>query len=46
MSEDANVATQFLPGYSVLFDKGFDVQDLFLDVRDKLQHKKLHLESK
>ena len=33
VTEDTNIATQFTPGYSVLFDfyfKGFNVQDLFL----------------
>ena len=30
ITEDTNIGTQFTTGYSVLFDKGFNVQDLFL----------------
>ena len=29
INEDTSIAAQFTPGYSVLFGKGFDVQDLF-----------------
>lgn len=30
ITEDTNVAAKFTPGFTVLFDKGFNVQDLFL----------------
>ena len=30
ITENTNIADQFKPGYSVLFDKGSNVQDLFL----------------
>ena len=30
MTVDTNIASQFTPDYSVLFDKGFNVQDLVL----------------
>ena len=30
ITEDTNIAAQFTPSYSVLFDKGFNAQDLFL----------------
>ena len=33
ITEDTNIAAQFTPGYSVLFDKGFNVQDLFLQYK-------------
>ena len=33
LTEDTNIVAQFTPGYSVLFDKGFNVQDLFLQYK-------------
>ena len=30
ITEDTNIASKFTPGFIVLFDKGFNVQDLFL----------------
>ena len=30
ITEDTNIAAKFTPGFMVLFDKGFNVQDLFL----------------
>ena len=33
ITADTNIAAQFTPGYSVLFDKGFNVQDLFLQYK-------------
>ena len=30
ITEDSNVVSKFTPGFMVLFDKGFNVQDLFL----------------
>ena len=30
ITEDTNIANKFTPGFMVLFDKGFNVQDLFL----------------
>ena len=33
VTEDTNIAAQFTPGYSLLFDKGFNVQDLFLQYK-------------
>ena len=29
ITEDTNIGAQFTTGYSVLFDKGFNVQDFF-----------------
>ena len=31
--EDTNIAAEFTSGYSVLFDKGFNVQDLFVQYK-------------
>ena len=33
ITKDTNIAARFTPGYSVLFDKGFTVQDLFLQYK-------------
>ena len=33
LTEDTNIVAQFTPGYYVLFDKGFNVQDLFLQYK-------------
>ena len=33
ITEDTNIAVRFTPGYSVLFDKGLNVQDLFLQYK-------------
>ena len=30
ITEDTNVASKFTPGFTAMFDKGFNVQDLFL----------------
>ena len=30
ITEDTNISAKFTPGFMVLFDKGFNVQDLFL----------------
>ena len=33
IAEDTNIAARFTPGYSVLFDKGFNAQDFFLQYK-------------
>ena len=33
ITEDTNIAARFTPGYSVLYDKGFNVHDLFLQYK-------------
>ena len=33
IAEDTNIVAQFTPGYSVLFDKGFNAQDFFLQYK-------------
>ena len=35
ITEDTNIAAKFTPGFMVLFDKGFNVQDLFLSLQVK-----------
>ena len=35
--EDINISSRFTPGYMVLFDKGFNVQDLFLQKQVKCE---------
>ena len=35
--EDTNISSRFTPGFMVLFDKGFNVQDLFLQNQVKCE---------